>query len=98
MIIDPAVGHVFAGFLFQQWSLGRTMAEFHIHAIHQKGNPLTARFQRRQSELGETFKHALENNTRELDHLQKRMGKGPSFDEALKKIKTQAFRWRTVNT
>src|SRR5919106_3530521 len=73
------------------------MAVFHVHTVHQKRNPLTARFQRRQSEFGKTLQHAFQDDARELDHLQERMGQGARFNETPKKIEPQALRWRAVD-
>src|SRR5439155_11188992 len=73
------------------------MAKLHIHTVHQKRNPLTARLQSRQREFGKTLQHALQDYARQLDHLQKRMGQRARLDEALKKIESQTFRRRAVD-
>ena len=36
------------------------MAELHIHTVHQKRNPLTARLQSRQCEFGKTLQNTLQ--------------------------------------
>src|SRR5712692_11360287 len=73
------------------------MAVLHIHAIHQKRNPLTPRLQGRQLQFGKTLQHALQDDTRELDHLQKRMGECADLDQAPEKIESQPFGRRAVD-
>src|SRR5438093_12041728 len=73
------------------------MAKLHIHTVHQKRNPLTARLQNRQREFGKALQHALQDYARQMDHLQKRMGQRARLDEVLEKIESQTFRRRAVN-